>query len=217
MAAARPVPAARAEAEHDGRLRERSSANAAAGAAAPAAKALQAAPGQTTNTLGSANANPNAMLQRAAEAGQLDGVKQALAAGANQQAINAALHAAAERGHLEVLRTVLAAGADVGSLNRYGGTVLIPASHYGHVAIVRELLQTTRIDRNHVNNLGWTALLEAVLLGDGDAAHTEIVKLLLAHGADPNIADRAGVTPLQHARQRGYTAMARAIEAAGGR
>jgi ankyrin repeat protein len=56
-----------------------------------------------------------------------------------------------------------------------------------------------------------------VLLGDGGARHVEIVKLLLARGADPNLADRAGVTPLQHARQRGYTAMAQVIEEAGGR
>jgi hypothetical protein len=52
------------------------------------------------------------------------------------------------------------------STNRYGGTALIPACHYGHVETVRLLLGTA-IDVDHVNNLGWTALLEAVILGDG--------------------------------------------------
>ena len=123
---------------------------------------------------------------------------------------------AGARGYVEIIRMTVAAGADLASTNRYGGTALIPAAHYGHVAAVRELL-TTKIDVNHVNDLGWTALLEAVILGDGGAAHTEIVKLLLAAKADPNIADRQGVTPLQHARQRGQSEIALAIQAAGGR
>ncbi|MBY0267162.1 MAG: ankyrin repeat domain-containing protein [Burkholderiales bacterium] len=101
---------------------------------------------------------------------------------------------AAVYGHLELLRLTLKHGADIHTINQYGGTALIPASHYGHVEVVRELLKTA-INVNHVNRLGWTALIEAVILGDGGARHTEIVRLLLAHGADPNIADRDRVTP----------------------
>jgi len=100
-----------------------------------------------------------------------------------------------------VVKLTLAAGADLKSTNRYGGTGLIPACHYGHLETVK-LLLTTKIDVNHVNNLGWTALLEAVILGDGGPAYIEIVRLLLAHGANPRIADRDGVTALQHARAR---------------
>jgi ankyrin repeat protein len=74
------------------------------------------------------------------------------------------------------------------------------------VETVRELLKT-KIDVDHVNNLGWTALLEAVILGDGGPAHTEIVRLLVAAGADVKIADRQGVSPLEHARQRNYRAI----------
>ena len=113
---------------------------------------------------------------------------------------------AGARGYLEILKLTLAAGADLKSTNRYGGTALIPACHYGHVETVRELLKT-KINVDHVNNLGWTALLEAVILGDGGPAHIEIVRLLVAAGANVKIADRQGVTPLEHARQRNYTAI----------
>jgi hypothetical protein len=123
---------------------------------------------------------------------------------------------AGARGYLEILRMTLKAGADLTSTNRYGGTALIPACHYGHVETVRELLKT-KIDVDHVNNLGWTALLEAVILGDGGAAHTEIVRLLVAARANPNIADRQGITPLRHARSRGYREIAAVLERAGGR
>ena len=113
---------------------------------------------------------------------------------------------AGAQGRLDILRLTLAAGADLKSTNRYGGTALIPAAHYGHVETVRELLKT-KIDVDHVNRLGWTALLEAIILGDGGAAQTEIVRLLLAHGAKPQLADAQGVTPLAHAEQRGQRAI----------
>ena len=101
-------------------------------------------------------------------------------------------------------------------MNRFGGTALIPACHHGHVEAVK-LLLATRIDKDHVNNLGWTALLEAVVLGNGGPRHTEIVRMLVAAGANVNLPDRDGVTPLAHARQRGYTEMMRILQAAGAR
>lgn len=105
---------------------------------------------------------------------------------------------------------------DYTRLNRYGGTALIPACHYGHVDTVRLLLAQSRIDIDHVNRLGWTALLEAVILGDGGPAHTEIVRLLLTHGASPTKADTQGMTPLDHARQRGQKAVVDLLVAASG-
>jgi ankyrin repeat protein len=125
------------------------------------------------------------------------------------------LYAGAE-GRLEILRLTLAAGADLQSINRYGGNALIPAAHHGHVETVRELLGTS-IAIDHVNRLGWTALLEAILLGDGGTAHTEIVRLLVAHGANVNLADGQGVRPLAHAEQRGQRAIAEILRRAGAR
>ena len=123
------------------------------------------------------------------------------------------LYAGAE-GRLEILRMTLAHGADLASVNRYGGTALIPAAHHGHVETVRELLGTS-IDIDHVNFLGWTALMEAVILGDGGPTYIEIVRLLLDAGADHEIADKDGVTPLDHSLERGFTEIAELLRAAG--
>lgn len=109
-----------------------------------------------------------------------------------------------ETGNVALLAEVMRGKPDVTRTNRFGGTALIPAADRGHVEMVRALLGRTTVDVDHVNNLGWTALLEAVILGDGGPAHVEIVGLLLAAGADPAIADRDGVTPLEHARRLGY-------------
>ena len=125
------------------------------------------------------------------------------------------LYAGAE-GRNDILKMTLAAGADLASTNRYGGTALIPAAHHGHPETVKILLGTA-IDKDHVNRLGWTALLEAVVLGDGGPVHTGIVGQLVAAGANVNIADQDGVTPLTHARRRGFAAMAGILQAAGAR
>jgi ankyrin repeat protein len=111
-----------------------------------------------------------------------------------------------ENGNVELLREVLRAKPNLGATNRYGGVALIPAADRGHVEMVRALLETD-IDVDHVNNLGWTAVLETVLLGDGDADHVEILRMLLDAGADAAIPDKDGVTALEHARERGYAEM----------
>jgi ankyrin repeat protein len=123
---------------------------------------------------------------------------------------------AGANGYTDILRATLAAGANLKSTNRYGGTALIPACHHGHVETVR-LLLTTPIDVDHVNHLGWTALLEAVILGDGGPAYAEIVRMLIARKANLNLADKQGVTPLAHARDRGQVRVAQVLAAAGAR
>lgn len=123
---------------------------------------------------------------------------------------------AGARGHLEILKLTLAYGADLKSTNRYGGTALIPASERGHVETVRTLIKVG-VDVDHVNNLGWTALLEAIILSDGGERHQQIVQALVDAKADVNLADGDGVSPMQHARSRGYTKMEQILAAAGAR
>lgn len=119
-------------------------------------------------------------------------------------------------GSVAMMRTLLPARPDLKVRNRFGGIALIPASERGHVDYVRALLDETDIDVDHVNRLGWTALLEAVILGDGGRAHQEIVELLLAAGATPGLPDAEGVAALEHAERRGFTVIAGLLRAANG-
>jgi uncharacterized protein len=117
-------------------------------------------------------------------------------------------------GFTELLKKTLKAGADVHCTDSYNGTGLIRAADRGHVEIIRELLKTD-IRVNHVNRLGWTALLEAIILGDGGKRHTEVVRLLVDSGADVNLADKDRVTPLAHAKSKGYADIIKILENSG--
>ena len=119
-------------------------------------------------------------------------------------------------GRTEILAAMIPKGPNLSIRNRYGGNALIPACERGHVDTVK-LLLTTKIDVDHVNDLSWTCLLEAVILGDGGAAHQEIVRMLLAANADASLADKDGITPLAHAKSRGQSEISAIIEKAGGR
>ncbi len=157
----------------------------------------------------------------ATQARSASAVAALLAAGADvdrqdDDRANPFLVAGAE-GLLEILRLVNDAGADPAITNRFGGVALIPAAERGHVDVVRYLLTETTVNVNHVNRLGWTALLEAILLSDGGPRHQAIVRLLIEHGADVDLADGDGVRPLTHARQRGQIEIAALLESAGAR
>ncbi|MFJ8568994.1 ankyrin repeat domain-containing protein [Streptomyces sp. NPDC093514] len=117
-------------------------------------------------------------------------------------------------GSVRMMRLLLPTGPDLKQRNRFGGISLIPAAERGHIAYVRAVLDETDIDVDHVNRLGWTALLEAVILGDGGPRHEEVVTALLAAGADPRLPDHDGVTPYEHAARRGFDGMARTLKAA---
>jgi uncharacterized protein len=124
---------------------------------------------------------------------------------------------AAVANDLEMLKVALDGGASAKTItSRYDGTALIAAAHLGHAEAVKMLI-AAKAPLNHVNNLGWTALMEAVVLGNGGGNHTATVRALVEAGCDVNIADKHGATPLQHARRRGYVEMARILENAGAR
>jgi ankyrin repeat protein len=139
--------------------------------------------------------------------------------GANPNALDAQRYdiitIAAVNNDLDMLKIALEGGGDARAVTSpYAGTALIAAAHRGHVEIVRALI-AAKAPLNHVNNLGWSALLEAVVLGNGGANHTAIVDALVKANADVNIPDRHGTTALGHARSRGYSQIARILERAG--
>ncbi len=116
---------------------------------------------------------------------------------------------------LTLLRIVLPAKPNLDLLTRFGGVGITPASEKGHVEIVRELLEKTDINVNHTNFVGWTPLLEAIVLNDGGEKQQQIVKLLLDYGANPHMTDKYGKKPLELAREKGYNEIAELLIAAG--
>ncbi len=108
---------------------------------------------------------------------------------------------------LKMVDLALALGASAGNITSpYDGTALIAAAHLGHHEVVERLI-ARGAPLDHVNNLGWTALIEAVILGDGGPDHVKTVRALVNAGANITIADNQGVTPLAHAKSRGYAEM----------
>lgn len=115
----------------------------------------------------------------------------------------------------ETLRVLLALGASARlTTSRYDGTALIAAAHLGHDGVVRQLI-VAGAPLDHVNNLHWTALIEAIVLGDGGIRHQRVVKDLLAAGASARLTDRSGNTPLALAKSRGYGEMVALLEKSG--
>lgn len=115
-------------------------------------------------------------------------------------------------GQTSLLQLFIAHGARFDLFNRYNGTALIPACERGHVETVRLLANTKGFPIDHVNRLGWTALMEAVILGDGSSKYQQIVQILKDAGTNMHIPDHDGVTPLQHARKRGFTEIVNIIQ-----
>ncbi len=100
--------------------------------------------------------------------------------------------------------------------SRYDGTALIAAAHLGHDEVVRILI-VAKAPLDHVNNLGWTALIESIVLGNGGPRHVATLKALVDAGANVNLADRGGTTPLGLAKARGYAPMVAILTTAGAR
>lgn len=177
------------------------------------------APAQARALLNARDAGGRTPLHVATFARQTDAVRSLMKAGAD--------HAALEQGKYDAVtiaavaddERTLAALIEMGASAKlitsvYDGTALIAAAHLGHDGVVRQLI-AAGAPLDHVNNLHWTALIESIVLGDGGARHQATLKALLDAGASTRLADRTGRSPLQLARDRGYTAMVAMLEKAG--
>ena len=169
-------------------------------------------------TLLSNGANPNlrdgrqrTLVHIAAHASAYDTLRILVKAGADINAMEFqdydAITIAAVANDVQMLKLALELGGNPTTVTSpYEGTALIAAAHLGHVEVVKNLIEAGS-PLDHINNLHWTALIEAVVLGDGGANHTEIVRILVEAGADTNITDRNGVSPLGLANDFGYETM----------
>lgn len=116
-------------------------------------------------------------------------------------------------GSVAMLEALVPANPDMSIPNRFGGLSPIPAGERGHAAYIARVVHT-EVDLDHVNNLGWTALLEAVVFGNGSARYVELITSLVEAGADVSIPDKNGTTALEHAQRRGQTEVVRVLETA---
>lgn len=186
---------------------------------APTAATVQRLAASSTAVREARDAKGRTALHVATFARQRAAIKALLAAGADSSALENdrydAVTIAAVADDEDSLRVLLAHGASARLVtSRYDGTALIAAAHLGHDGVVRQLI-AAGAPLDHVNNLHWTALIEAIVLGDGGPRHQATVRALLDAGASTTLTDRDGRTPLQLARARGYAAMVAMLEKVG--
>ena len=158
-------------------------------------------------------------LHVATYAKQHDAMRALVAAGADPNALERdgydIVTIAAVANDMATLKVALEIGCNAGNItSRYDGTALIAAAHLGYVDVVRTLIQA-KAPLDHVNNLGWTALIETIVLGDGGRHHVETLRALIEAGASITVTDRNGQTPLALARARRYGEMVKVLEKAG--
>lgn len=160
-------------------------------------------------------------LHVATFAGQAAAAQALLLAGADPAALDHdrydAVTIAAVADDEATLRVLLAHGASAKLItSRYDGTALIAAAHLGHDGVVKQLI-AAGAPLDHVNNLHWTALIEAIVLGDGGPRHQATLRALLGAGASTRLTDASGHTPLQLAKERRYTTMVQMLAGVGAR
>ena len=141
-----------------------------------------------------------ALLDAASE-GDIEAVKQQLAAGANANAQYntgwTALHGAGGvLGHKEIAELLIQNGADVNAKAYFEKTPLHEAAQFGHKEVV-ELLIANGADVNAKNQWGETPLHDAASRG-----LKKIIELLIAKGANVNAKEEDGDTPLDKAKYK---------------
>ena len=160
--------------------------------------------------------NARTPIHVAAYAGQREAMRALAAAGADANAMERDRYdivtIAAVANDVPTLKAALDIGCSARNVTSpYQGTALIAAAHLGHDEVVRVLIAAGP-PLDHVNNLGWTAVIESIVLGDGGPRHVATLRALVDAGANLELKDRQGDTPLVLAQRRGYASMVRLLE-----
>jgi len=114
------------------------------------------------------------------------------------------IHEAAMEGDMEAIKQHLAAGTDPNLANlgeRFLGDFIKPPLHFSKNKEVAELLIAGGADVNFKDQTGWAILHYWSFFPYGQL---ELIELLVANGADVNAKDRLGNTPLDKAIEGGY-------------
>jgi uncharacterized protein len=176
----------------------------------------RAADGADLNTRDSLGRTP---LMVAAHRRDLEAARTLIVAGADLNALDGQAYdvitIASVADDVAMVKLAIASGGNARAVTSpYRGTALIAAAHLGHAEVVAALI-AGGAPLDHVNNLGWTALIEAIVLGDGGARHVATVEALVKGGANVNLADGQGIKPLTLAKVRGYRDIIQILERAG--
>ena len=125
---------------------------------------------------------------------------------------SAYLYAGAQ-GKTEILKYMIKhAEPNQNIVNRYGGNSLIPAAEKGHLNNVMVLLEDGKVDINHQNNFGYTALIEVVALTDGSEVYQQILQELVSYNANKELRDNSNKTALDYAKEKDYKTMIKLLE-----
>ena len=114
---------------------------------------------------------------------------------------------AAYYGQSQALETLLNLNAMPCAVDKKGSNAFMGVAFKGHLQVAKWLLENTACNVNHQNYAGQTALMMASLFGRED-----MIRLLLKHGANPNLKDRQGNTSIKLAQAQGLSRVVEIIQ-----
>ncbi|KAF4443334.1 Ankyrin repeat domain-containing 50 [Fusarium acutatum] len=109
-------------------------------------------------------------------------------------------------GNFDIKALVVRGNVPSNAKHKEGEKLLLSAAKYGHIHVVRVLLEAKETNVNLKDDEGWTPLMWAI-----NYRHIGIIKLLLEHNAYVDARDRAGMTPLCFATRYGQCEVAKLI------
>ncbi len=171
---------------------------------------------KNSHTEQAGNDTPNTKLEteqimEAALEGKLSIVEDALNEGFDKNTTDTnkrtLLMLAAYNGHTEIVELLIAKGADINQRDTISRTALMFASTGPFVATVQALLQSGAQPNLIDNQENWTAAMMAAAEGQ-----LEVLKVLVANGANLKMLDVDGESSLDFAKANGHTEVAKYIE-----
>lgn len=153
-----------------------------------------------------ANENGGTALMFSSLSGDVATVRKLLESGA---AVNAtgkfdwtAIMVAAAKGYDDIVTELISHDAEPNIRDVYQWTPLMRAAYSGHADAVNALLAASDVDIDALDENAATALHHAATEG-----HYEVVRILIAHGANADLSDRFGLTPKERAETQKHDAV----------